>query len=202
MSNSEPVRCTPVLGRSFVWTSILALFADQITKNLVYGIFNRPAAPVSIPIIGDLLKISYNTNPFGVFGISFGAVWLHYLLQLTGIILVLILALKTHSTYLGCAYGIILGGALGNLVDRVRLGHVIDFIDFEIRSLGFRWFTFNLADAFVVTGVILILLYEFIGGLKSRKKKEQKNENACLSGQQLNHPDRSAGQGSNCTLPD
>lgn len=186
---SDPPHCSPIIRRSFVWTSILALFADQLSKNIVYGIFNRPAAPVSIRLIGDLLKISYNTNPHGVFGISFGAPWLHYLLQITGIALVMILALRTPNRYLGFAYGIILGGALGNLVDRLRLGYVIDFIDFEIRSIGFRWFTFNLADAFVVVGVIMILFYEITGGLKSRKKKEQKDENACLSGQQLNNPD-------------
>jgi|UniRef100_A0A7V3PTB5 signal peptidase II len=180
---------TAALRRSFVWTSILALFFDQLTKTIVYGIFNKPGAPISIRLLGDILKISYTTNPYGVFGISFGTVWLHLILQLIGIIIVLVLGFKTSRSYLGCAYGIILGGALGNLIDRLRLGYVIDFIDFEIPALHFRWFTFNPADAFIVIGLILILIYEFITGVKQKSRKERKNEDACLSGQQLHNPD-------------
>jgi signal peptidase II len=180
---------TAALRRSFVWTTILSLFFDQLTKTVVYGIFNKPGAPVSIRLIGDLVKITYTTNPYGVFGISFGSVWLHFTLQLLGIVIVLILGFKTLNTYLGCAYGIILGGALGNLLDRLRLGYVIDFIDVEIRKLHFRWFTFNLADAFVVIGVILILIYELVTAIKQKTKKETSNENSCLSGQQFHNPD-------------
>ncbi|MGB9742167.1 MAG: signal peptidase II [candidate division WOR-3 bacterium] len=180
---------TAALRRSFVWTAILALFFDQLTKTIVYGLFNQPGAPLSIRLIGDFLKISYTTNPYGVFGISFGAGWLHFALQLMGILLVLALGFKTLNTYLGCAYGIILGGALGNLIDRLRLGYVIDFIDVGIKRLNFRWFTFNLADAFVVIGVILIIIYELITGIKQKTKKETGNENACISGQQLHNPD-------------
>jgi signal peptidase II len=66
------------------------------------------------------------------------------------------------------AYGLVLGGALGNLIDRIRLGYVIDFIVVELPKLGFRWYTFNLADASLVVGVIMLLGYEFFG----RKKAE------------------------------
>ncbi len=181
----------PTLRRSFVWTSIAALFLDQLTKTIVYGMFNKPGASPSVPLLGDILKISFTTNPRGVFGIGFGSPTIHLILQGIGIILVLFFGLKTKSTFLGGAYGIILGGALGNLIDRFRLGYVIDFLDFEIRPLHFHWFTFNLADAFIVIGVILIFIYELIAGVKQKKEKteqEQKNENACLSGQQLNNP--------------
>lgn len=180
---------TVALRRSFVWASILALFVDQLTKTIVYGIFNKPGAPLSIRLMGDVIKISYTTNPFGVFGISFGTPWLHFILQLIGIIVVLILGFKTLNTYMGCAYGIILGGAVGNVIDRIRLGYVIDFIDVEIKALRFHWFTFNLADAFVVTGVILILIYEILIVDKQRKRKEVENENAGLSRQQLHNAD-------------
>ncbi|MEO0005550.1 MAG: signal peptidase II [candidate division WOR-3 bacterium] len=180
------------LRRSFVWTSIAALFLDQLTKTIVYGMFNKPGASNSVPLIGSILKISFTTNPHGVFGIGFGSPVAHLILQCVGIILVLFFGLRTKSTFLGCAYGIILGGALGNLIDRFRLGYVIDFLDFEIRPLRFRWFTFNLADAFIVVGVILIFIYEIISGAREKKEKiekEKKNEDACLSGQQLHNPD-------------
>ncbi|MGQ9708445.1 MAG: signal peptidase II [bacterium] len=180
------------LRRSFVWTSIAGLFLDQLSKTVVYGMFNRPGALTSIRLIGDILKISFTVNPHGVFGIPFGSPVIHLILQCVGVILVLFFGLRTKSTYLGCAYGIILGGALGNLIDRFRLGYVIDFLDFEIRPLRFRWFTFNLADAFIVSGVLLIFLYEIVSGIKERRQKleqGERHENACLSGQQFHNPD-------------
>ncbi len=169
-----------LVRRSFVWAGITALFLDQLTKTIVYGIFARPNLNPSISIIGNILKISFTTNPFGIFGLKFGPPWFHFLLQGSGIVLLLIFALKNRTLFLSYAYGIIFGGAVGNLIDRIRLGYVIDFIDFEIKSIRFRWFTFNLADAFIVIGVIMIIFYEFITGIK--KRKERKGENASLSG--------------------
>ncbi len=180
------------LRRSFVWTAITALFLDQLTKILVYGITGGLEGGAPIPLIGNLLKISYTTNPRGVFGVPFGPRFMHFLLPGLGAILVLFFGLRTKSNWLGSAYGLILGGALGNLTDRVRLGYVIDFIDFELRSIRFRWFTFNLADAFIVVGVIMILIHEIIAGVKNRQRKLKEvaqNEATGLSGQQLNHPD-------------
>ncbi len=176
---------TPV-HRSFVWTSIITLFLDQLTKTVIYGMFARPNTPPSVSIIGNILKISFTTNPSGVFGLKFGPPWFHFLLQGSGIVLLLFFVLRNKNYFLSYAYGIILGGALGNLIDRIRLGYVIDFIDFEIRAIRFRWFTFNLADAFIVIGVIMIFFYEFIIGIKQRK--ECKSENAGLSGQQFHNP--------------
>ncbi len=178
------------LRRSFVWTAIASLFADQLTKILVYGLTGGVEGGAPIRILGDILKISYTTNTRGVFGIPFGPRLMYFILPGIGTILVLIFALKTKSTWLGSAYGLILGGALGNLIDRFRLGFVIDFIDFELRPLHIRWFTFNLADAFVVIGVIMIFLYEIAGTLKSRRQKlkeAKEHEATNLSGQQLNN---------------
>lgn len=178
------------LRRSFVWTAIGSLFLDQLTKIIVYGVTAGVEGSPPISLIGNILKISYTTNTRGVFGIPFGPRIMYYLLPGIGTLLVLILALKTKSIWLGSAYGLILGGALGNLIDRFRLGFVIDFIDFEIRSLRLRWFTFNLADAFVVVGVIMIFLYEIAGGMKRRRQKRKEvkeHETARLSGQQLNN---------------
>lgn len=192
------------LRRSFLWAAITALFLDQFTKILVYGMFHGNTVRESMPLLGNVLKISLTTNTRGVFGISFGPPFVHFILQGIGVVLVIYFGLRTNSRLLGSAYGIILGGALGNLIDRIRLGYVLDFIDFEIRSLHFRWFTFNLADAFIVVGVLLIILWEIISGIKSQKvkgsaseapsknsqfstvsgtSKEETNEKICVSGQ-------------------
>ncbi len=154
-----------VLRRSFVWTAIITLFLDQLTKMLVYGMFAGRESEAPVRVLGDILRLSFTTNPRGVFGLTFGPPWVHFLLQCVGVVVVLFLAVKNRSTWLDWAYGLVLGGAFGNLVDRLRLGYVIDFIDFELRSLRLRWFTFNLADAFVVIGAIMIFIYEFRGGI-------------------------------------
>lgn len=182
------------LRRSFLWATIVSLFLDQVTKLIVYGMYGDNTVKESIPVLGTILKISFTTNTRGVFGISFGPPFVHFLLQGIGVVLVSYFGLKTQNRLLGSAYGLILGGALGNLTDRIRLGYVLDFIDFEIRPLHFRWFTFNLADAFIVVGVLLIILWEIISGIKSKKVKEKANEKICLSGQQLNNSDCPPGQ--------
>jgi signal peptidase II len=56
-------------------------------------------------------------------------------------------------------FGLLIGGAIGNLIDRVRFGYVIDFIDMGVGHL--RWFTYNLADAFITVGAIFLLAREF-----------------------------------------
>jgi signal peptidase II len=101
-------------------------------------------------------------NKRGLFGMSYGPIWVHYALPLIGMCLVVYFALRSSSRWSSVAFGLILGGGLGNnLIDRVRLGSVIDFIDFGLGD--WRWYTFNLADAFVVVGVIMLLGYEFLG---------------------------------------
>lgn len=192
------------LRRSFLWAAIAALFLDQFTKVIVYGMYHGNTVKESMPLLGNVLKISLTTNSRGVFGISFGPPIVHFILQGIGVVLVIYFGLKTQHRLLGSAYGIILGGALGNLIDRIRLGYVLDFIDFEIRPLHFRWFTFNLADAFIVVGVLLIILWEIVSGIKSKfprsvtvppcsdtkdegrrreASKEETNEKICVSGQ-------------------
>src|SRR4029077_2467673 len=60
-----------------------------------------------------------------------------------------------RSTYLSVTLGLLLGGALGNLIDRVRLGYVVDFVDAGIGNL--RWYTFNVADAAISFAILLLL---------------------------------------------
>jgi signal peptidase II len=76
-------------------------------------------------------------------------------------------------------FGFIIGGALGNIIDRVRLDHVIDFIDMGIGTLPWqRWFTYNLADAFITIGGVFLLIRElFFKKEKKQKPKEPANQN-------------------------
>lgn len=153
-----------MLRRPFVWAAIGSLFLDQVTKMLIYGLFGGGLAdsPGSVRILGDILRFVYERNQHGVFGLVYGPRVIYLILPIAGIALVIWLGLQTLSGWLATAYGLILGGALGNLVDRIRLGYVIDFIVVELPRLRFRWYTFNLADAFLVIGVIMLIGYELL----------------------------------------
>ena len=63
-------------------------------------------------------------------------------------------------------FGFVIGGAVGNIIDRVRLAYVIDFIDMGLGNL--RWFTYNLADAFITVGAVFLLVRELFFKQKSR----------------------------------
>lgn len=79
--------------------------------------------------------------------------------------------LKPGQHLLAAALALVLAGAVGNLVDRIRLSYVIDFIAFHIRD-GFRWPTFNVADAAIVVGVAMLLIDSIRGWLRERKAKK------------------------------
>ena len=65
-----------------------------------------------------------------------------------------------RSLYLSVALGLLLGGAIGNMIDRLRLGYVVDFVDIGIG--GFRWYTFNLADAAISGALVMLFALAFI----------------------------------------
>ncbi|MBM3323521.1 signal peptidase II [candidate division WOR-3 bacterium] len=145
---AAPLRC-------FVWAAILALFLDQVTKVLVYGLV--PKGEV-VKLLGDALRVWHVHNPQGVFGLSYGPRALYLLLPLLGSVLVVWFGIRARACWPATAYGMILGGAIGNVVDRMRFGHVIDFIDVGWRN--WHWHTFNVADACVVGGVVMLLARE------------------------------------------
>lgn len=125
---------------------ILTLMADQATKGLV----TRTMSPgQSIPDEG-ILRATYVVNSGSAFGLFPDQTLLLTFASLVGIG-VLLYFYRTHpvdSLMLRLSLGLMLGGAMGNLIDRVRLGHVVDFID-----VG-AWPVFNLADSAIVVGLI------------------------------------------------
>lgn len=143
----------------FVASAGLALALDQVSKALVRASLTMHE---SRPVLGETLRFFLTMNERGLFGISYGPVWVHYALPIVVVCVVVYLGLRSASTWLSVALGMILGGGVGNnLIDRVRFGSVVDFIDFGIGT--WRWYTFNLADAFAVAGVIMVLTHEFLG---------------------------------------
>jgi lipoprotein signal peptidase len=143
----------------FIATAVLALALDQLSKWLVLK-YETPHVPHQV--LGEALRVSLTMNPRGLFGMSYGPIWMHYALPLLVVGIVIYLGSRSPNRWFGIALGMILGGGVGNnLIDRIRFGAVVDFIDMGIGNT--RWYTYNLADAFAVAGVIMLLTHEFLG---------------------------------------
>jgi signal peptidase II len=136
--------------------TVSAFLVDQVSKLLIVNTITPFDPPMNV--IGTLLRFKLTYNPFGVFSISFGPSVLYYILSIVGIIVLTVVGLSLKDKTAVIVFGVIIGGALGNMFDRVRLDYVIDFIDMGFGNL--RWFTYNLADAFITVGAIFLLVRE------------------------------------------
>jgi len=142
------------------WLGII-LVADQLTKFIV-----DQTMPLhhSIPVIENLFSLTYVRNTgaaFGIFASSAAAFRLPILIGFSilaiGFIIMMLRRLPDRETGLITALAFILGGAVGNLIDRVAYGEVIDFLDFYWSR--YHWPAFNLADSFITMGVVITLFY-------------------------------------------
>jgi len=169
-----------------LWVSLGIVLADQCSKLVVRGLsvpflhVSWPGLPygVSHKILGDFLRLTYIENPGMAFGIELGGKVMFAVISIVASVLILAYLYHIRNERLGfrVALAMILGGAIGNLVDRVFYGllfdqaplfygKVVDFIDVDFFNLdlGFyhfhRWPVFNVADACVTIGVILVFVY-------------------------------------------
>jgi signal peptidase II len=138
----------------FATLAIGVLVADQLTKAWVAA-----NVPVDRPIrvLDDFIRLVVSHNTGGLFGMfrDLAPVLAFASLGVIGLI-VWYHARAGRSLVLTTALGLLLGGALGNLTDRLRLGYVLDFVDAGIGDL--RWYTFNVADAAISTALLLLVL--------------------------------------------
>jgi len=146
--------------------SVLIVAADQITKLLVLK--HIPMAG-TVPVWDGVFHLTHYHNEGMGFSLLEGYRWFFVILTIA-VLALMVLTLKkkwiTHPTGLW-AVASIAGGAVGNLVDRIRLGYVVDMI--EVEFIDFP--VFNVADSFVVCGAILLVIYTFF--FDKPKKKEQ-----------------------------
>mgnify|MGYP000312401544 CR=1 FL=1 len=136
------------MKRALLCGSVILLI-DQLTKFIV-----RKTLPlyVSKPIIGDILRFTRVENRGMVFGIPIYNTAVFIIIMIIAIVGVVLLLLHERSI----RSAIILGGAIGNLIDRVRFNSVTDFIDIGIKY--WRYPTFNIADAAITIGIALIVI--------------------------------------------
>jgi signal peptidase II len=143
-------------GAGLALVLALAVFlTDQYLKRLVEGSMRTGQ---SIPLVQDVLYLTYVKNSGGAFGILGGQIAVLLAGSAVAIVFVLwvlLAGLPTLLTVVGC--GLVLGGAAGNLLDRIAEGWVTDFLDLQFWPLQ-RWPVFNVADVAIVLGVVALLL--------------------------------------------
>lgn len=147
--------------------AMLSAFFDLLSKKMVFAILdnqmlsnNAGNSQIKITSFFNLVKVRNNGISFGMFHHFEYAQVFFSLIQIAIIIVLLILLYKNSKTYLMVAYSLIIGGALGNLVDRIYNKAVADFLDFHLFS--YHWPAFNLADSLVFIGVALLLFEELL----------------------------------------
>jgi len=139
--------------RVLSYTAFVILL-DQMAKVLVVKIF---ALGESIRILDDVVRFTYIENPGMAFGIRVGSRGFFTVFSALAslAILVYLVRMRHDSFYSRLALALILGGAIGNLLDRMMRGQVVDFIDVGFGTT--RWPVFNVADMAVTIGMILLI---------------------------------------------
>lgn len=142
----------------FLIITIVAIISlDQWSKWAIKTSFNLYQ---SKPVIQDLLHFTYVTNDGMAFGLSFPGgkhVLLIMTILLTGFIVGYLWKEKNGHPLIKYGLALILSGAIGNLIDRLLYGKVVDFLDLMIGN--FHWYIFNIADSSVTIGMILFIIH-------------------------------------------
>jgi len=137
----------------FFGLALTVLVLDQLTKALLTSTLS-PGEVMSV--IGDYVRLIFSQNSGALFGLFRDNALLFGVVSIFVIGLIVVYQRQVGSSlYLSIALGLLLGGALGNVTDRLRLGYVVDFVDIGIGDL--RWYTFNVADAAISISIVLLI---------------------------------------------
>ena len=153
-----------------LFVSVLLVFADQISKILIRI---NMSLYESIPVINNFFNLTYVTNDGMAFGINFP--FGIYIFSTISLIFTVFLfwylwTIKEEGIVIRTGVALIIAGAVGNLIDRIFLGSVVDFLDFMIGN--YHWYVFNFADSYVTIGMGFILYDSFF----LEPKKENKSD--------------------------
>jgi signal peptidase II len=147
-----------MLGRGLATAGVVVIL-DQLSKTAILAFFGERIFGGRETVTSFFnLALTYNRGiSFGLFNGGAGLNALVFSLAAAAIVAVLIYWLsRASSPFLAVAIGLIIGGAVGNVIDRLRLGAVVDFLDFHYGAL--HWPAFNLADSAICVGVGIVLL--------------------------------------------
>lgn len=164
-----------------------AIALDQLTKwlTVVYLDYGQ-----SFPLWQDVLHLTHHRNEGAAFGMLSDHRWVFMVFSTVAIIglLIYLFRFPPKSRFVRIALAMIVGGGIGNMIDRIALGYVIDFIDFTLINFA----VFNVADSFVTVGAFMIigyLLLDIYRDAKAAKSKPAKSEEADASSDQTENRD-------------
>lgn len=150
-------------------TIVLILFFDQLSKIFIINYFQTNNSIIYLTSFLNFELIWNEGIAFGLLSFENSKVYNFISIIILLVVLIILFVIYKTKNLTVYFYSMIVGGALGNLLDRVRYSSVPDFIDFHIGE--FHWFIFNIADIFISIGVICLIMVEIFG------QKELKNEN-------------------------
>jgi signal peptidase II len=161
---------------AFFGLAVVVVLADQLSKGWVDANFglawtSTPTAgyDAPTPVIDGLVRIAKSYNNGGIFGLFGASAPILAIASLAVIGLIVVYhyrSVRTGPALLTLTLGLLLGGAVGNLLDRLRFGHVIDFVDTGIGST--RFYTFNVADSAISVSIVLLLALSLFGERRDR----------------------------------
>ncbi len=170
---AAPVRkswFTPTRGASgWLWLSVIVIVLDQVTKALVANSLNLYESIDLLPV----LSLTHLHNTGAAFSMLAGASgWQRWFFTILGVVVSVVLMVwlrrikSNKQMLLAIGLSLVLGGALGNVIDRVWLGYVIDFVHVHWDRVGFSFAAFNVADSAICVGAACLLLDSFLEGKK------------------------------------
>lgn len=156
-------------------TALIVISLDQWTKSLVVAHLGPPGFGPIVPLVGQYLVLYYIRNQGAAFSMfdTNGPILLVLIAIAIAVVVYLYLRMLNSGTLLyKLIFGLIIGGATGNLLDRFTHGSVVDFIWFRIPQNGFSFAVFNIADSAISIGVILLFITLVFGGLRPKSQVE------------------------------
>ena len=138
--------------------SALVIFLHQLAQTWIYGLIEAHGGSITVLPFFNLVKVWNRGISFGMFNSLAHAQWL-----LSGMAIIITFILlrwlwRTDDRLTAAALCLVIGGAVGNTIDRLRYGGVADYLDFH--AFGYHWPAFNLTDCAIVGGVLVLLLRE------------------------------------------
>ncbi|MDE2571567.1 MAG: signal peptidase II [bacterium] len=147
-----------------ILAALLTLGLDQLSKSAIRRVLLPDQSVVGIP---HIFLFTYTQNHNGAFGLFGSRAWLLIVLALAVLVLFYVAVRRSMrgSTLVQIAFGMIVGGAAGNIVDRLHYGYVVDFLQFAFWQ---SYPVFNVADSLILIGVVILFLSSSDGGRKVR----------------------------------
>ena len=149
---------------AYIILIICVVVADQLSKLWIMDVFQLYESREIIPGLFNLVYVVNTGAAFSIFA-DVESPWRHYFFLTIGCVAIVGLTIaymkfKVENKYYYLPIGLIVGGALGNMIDRIRLGSVVDFLDFYFR--GYHWPAFNVADSAICVGAVLFIAMNYL----------------------------------------